>query len=254
MNTPDSALLTSFLNATGPEWRASVRLAAEQLLFDYRTKWERYVPVELNRLAFCRHAKIMRSDRIKREAVILPAKSLFMILVRNDLFGARFRCSVAHEIAHTLFYTIPTANNAGTRIIEHSAKEEQFCFDVARYLLAPEWQLKALGLLNSSDAAEMLHRLVEELMLSRLWAARIILADYSLAKGIAGWWSLTEAGWALEKGQATASPVLNRNERAAFREVAQSRLNGNNVKDGICSVTVNEESGRRRAFVMVTVK
>lgn len=50
------------------------------------------------------------------------------------------------------------------------------------------------------------------------------------------------------------SPVLNRKERAALREVAQRRLYGEKVNDDICAVNMNEESGRRRAFVMVTVK
>jgi hypothetical protein len=73
--------------------------------------------------------------------------------------------------------------------------------------------------------------------------SRVILADYSLANGIAGWWLSTEAGWELEKGQATASPQLGRKERAALRDIAKKSLNRENVSGTECSIDRNEEAG-----------
>jgi hypothetical protein len=201
----------------------AVEEATSLLLQYYLTQWSNLIPIELHRLAATLKAEIVRMRDLKGDAFLLPTYTGFRILVKAGLPVGRYRSSVAHELAHTLFYSGPEKNEP-RRIIRHSPREEQFCFDVARHVLVPREHLKAISIFNDNDPLTIFSKLTQTLLLSRPWAARVMLADYPLAKGIAGRWVKTQNGWKQQPGSATATPTLSEAERRKFREMARKRL------------------------------
>lgn len=226
MSELNEKLVLEWLSSEGVHWRHAVKEASRVLLADYfnHPKYRRIVPVELHRLALTLNSKIKVISGMNSKAAILPTGSGFQICVSAELPRPRFRASVAHELAHTLFFTKPNGTEP-ERLIRHQAREEHFCFDVARHVLAPVEHLTFLGILTDTDPRSIFKKLNSYLYISRPWAARIMLADYELVTGIAGRWIKSKQGkWSYKKQGACASPSLSKDDRTELREVAKQYL------------------------------
>jgi hypothetical protein len=193
--------------------------AAAQLLDSYRGKWADLIPVELHRVAWTLDASIETVENLAGGARLVPVKGGFRILVGSNLPSGRYRTSVAHELAHTLFYV--RDGSLPRRVTQQTKSEEDFCFDVARYVLAPMWLMDSIGINDVRDPAQSFRVLRETLKLSTPVAARVLLHDYHLFSGVAGQWSREEGNWHLQRGRAYASPDLNPSQRARLRRSAQ---------------------------------
>ena len=163
---------------------------------------------------------------------------------------AKYRTTVAHELVHTLFYS--TKGAIPNRILDSSDAEERFCFDVGRRILAPEWHIRALGLPDLTEAVAKFDKLTGTLQLSRPVAARVLLEDYCLARGIAGEWELSDGTWRLRKGKSFASPALKEAERKPLREMARDLLQHGRHAGPEFSVAVYHNRTDNSAFVLVT--
>ena len=243
MSSEQGAEPYKWLVAEGNARCEAVRKAARFLLKQYLEKWAYLIPVELHRLAATANAEIVRMQDLNGDAILMPVRGGFQILVNAAASAGRYRTSVAHELVHTLFYTIPE-QGAPRRAIPHNQREESFCFDVARHLLVPQEHLEAIGVLRESDVTLIFNQLTRVLLLSRPWAARVMLADYALARGIAGRWIRTAEGWKQEKSAATATPSLSREERANLRKAVAEHLESpEKGSGGLRIVTLTEQSG-----------
>jgi hypothetical protein len=213
-----------WLKSTGREWRDAAFEAAAEILLNHRRRWPDLVPIELHRLAWSLGVRIVRVPDLTGEACIIPAKGGFQVLVTTSLRQARFRLSVAHELAHTLFYD--RDSDPPRRLFPTSDREEHFCFDVARRVLAPEWLIERSGIRNMTDGEEAFRLLVDPtgpFRLARPVAARVMLDDYRLARGIGGRCVLEDGQWSRQCA-AAASPRLNRDERASLWRIALTWL------------------------------
>jgi len=229
--------------------RSAVEEAASLLLQEYRLRWFDYTPIELHRLSHTLRARIQRVQCLEGLGRLLPNSGGFTILVDQRLKFQRYRFIVAHELAHTLFYTKDT--EVPKRLLQTSNEEEWFCTDVARRLLAPDWLLDKVGIKELSDFYEIFRMLNEKLLLPETVAARVMLQDYVLAHGIAGVWIQQNEKWTLRKGCAFASPTLSTEQRAKFR-LAALRWLKNGVqpyKNG--RVEGNFSPSGKSAFVIV---
>ncbi len=248
MRVPVERVL-SWLAARARERRRAIQEAASELLADYRREWPDLIPVELHRLAYTLRAEIIPLVAMKADANLVPTTGGFRVYVNGEHFMGRYRTAIAHELAHSLFYELD--GEVPRRFVGHSKQEEYFCFDVARRVLAPDWHLDALDVAGSSEPQTMFGILTGQLCLSRPVAARVMLDDYELAKGVAGRWVRAEEGWKLEKNSACASPSLKRADRAPLREMARAFLKlRTKPDDNYTIVSVFEQSGQG-AFVMV---
>lgn len=236
--------------AEGAARSNAVRQAADSLLGEYFRRWMHLVPVELHRLSATLRTEVVRSTSLKGEAVLMPTRDGFKILVNSSSPVGRYRASVAHELAHTLFYDGESAS-VPVRRISYTRREEHFCFDVARHVLAPKQHLDAIGVFDESDPNKILAELTGRLLLSRPWAARVMLADYALAKGIAGRWKRTEQGWTPEYGSSSASPDLSQRERRKLREAVGKRLNSGTEPLGSMRIASIEEKSGEGIFVLI---
>jgi hypothetical protein len=144
------AELENWMAAEGEARNNAVRQAAEALLEEYFRHWAHLVPVELHRLSATLGTEVVRSTTLKGKAVLMPIQGGFKIIVNSDFPVAHYRASIAHELAHTLFYDHESAS-VPTRRIAHTRREEPFCFDVARHLLAPKKHLSAIGMFDEGD-------------------------------------------------------------------------------------------------------
>lgn len=224
MNTYNiNRTISAWVTAQGPAWADAVRAAAKQLLEDYSSKGNKYIPIELHRLAASLDATIVKRDDLKGDAVLLPVLGGFRILVASNMPVGRYRTSVAHELAHTLFFT-NDHKTVPARTIPHTHREEAFCFDVARHVLAPKEHLESLGVFHEENPSVIFNKLTDNLLLSRPLAARIMLADYALVKGIAGRWTRKEDGWKQEYGSSSASSDLPQTERKKLRLIVSKYL------------------------------
>ncbi|MGD0598053.1 MAG: hypothetical protein ABSA64_11110 [Sedimentisphaerales bacterium] len=246
-------MVQKWLASAGQSWVESVESASSFLLRDYLKKWEHLIPVELHRLASTLHAEVVRLNDLEGEAVIMPKNGGFRILVKSSMTTSRYRTSVAHELVHTLFYT---DSNEGTpqRAIPHSKREENFCFDVARYLLAPKEHLEKIGVFRESDPTIVFNMLTQTLRLSRPLAARVMLADYPLATGIGGRWILKPIGWKLEPGSSTASPCLSEREKTELRKVAKGYLEHPEKRIENLNFFAINEKNQNGVFLLVFTK
>ena len=251
MKRQSESLLQRWLSRKGEAWKDGVIEASQLLLSEYLDDWGAMIPVELHRLASLHKAKIVPLKNLEGEALLMPTRAGFRILVKANNPVGRYRTSVAHELAHTLFFTNPREGTP-QRLIPHSKREEHFCFDVARHLLAPKIHLETIGVYDERDPGVVLKKLTESLLLSRPLAARLMLADYKLANGIAGRWVHTENGWKHEFWSSAATPSLSRQDRSELRAVAKRYLADS--QSPLLNFRVNavpEESGNA-VFLLVT--
>ena len=251
MSIDRSTLAQKWLATEGQARYEAVQEAACLLLHVYLQKWAYLIPVELHRLAATLNAEIVRLQNLDGDAILMPVQSGFRILVNAALPTGRFRASVAHELVHTLFYAIEDGCTS-RRSVPHTPREEPFCFDVARHLLAPKEHLEAIGVLRESDPAVIFAKLTKVLLLSRPWAARVMLADHVLAKGIAGRWVRTDAGCRQEKYSATATPSLSRQERTKLRMAVAEHLQSPEMKSSELGILVVHEKSSDSVFVLAT--
>jgi len=236
--------------ADGAMRLSAVRQAADSLLREYFRCWMHLVPVELYRLSATLRTEVVRSTILKGEAVLMPTRDGFRIIVNSSSPVGRYRASVAHELSHTLFYD---AESAGVPIrrIPYTRREEPFCFDVARHMLAPKEHLDAIGVFVERDPAAILARLTDRLFLSRPWAARVMLADYTLVRGIAGRWKRTEQGWLPEYSSSSASPDLTQRERKKLRDAVGKWLDSGAEPPRSMRIASIEEKSGEGIFVLI---
>ena len=251
MSIDRSALAQKWLATEGQARCLAVQEAANLLLHPYLQKWAYLIPVELHRLAAMWNSEIVRLQNMDGDAILMPVQNGFRILVNAALPTGRFRVSVAHELVHTLFYAIEDGCTP-RRSVPHTPREEPFCFDVARHLLTPKEHLEAIGVLRESDPAVIFAKLTKVLLLSRPLAARVMLADQVLAKGIAGRWVRTDAGWRQERHSATATPSLSRQRRAKLRMAVPKYFQSPEVKSGELRILAVHERSGGGVFVLVT--
>lgn len=251
MSIDRSTLAQKWLATEGQARYEAVQEAARLLLHPYLQKWAHLIPVELDGLAATLNAEIVRLQNLDGDAILMPVQSGFRILVNAALPTGRFRASVAHELVHTLFYAIEDGCTS-RRSVPHTHREEPFCFDVARHLLAPKEHLEAVGVLRESDPAVIFTELTKVLLLSRPWAARLMLADHVLAKGIAGRWVRTDHGWRQEKHSATATPSLSRQERGKLRMAVADYLQSPDNKPRASRILAVKERSEEGVFVLIT--
>jgi hypothetical protein len=245
-------LVTRWLQADGEDRRGAVRSAAALLLADYRERWPTLAPVELNRVASTVGAKIVWVPQLSGGARLLPVPGGFRILVSRGLPSAKVRTSIAHELAHTLFYS--RAEEVPQQLITANEKEEKFCFDVARWVLAPDWIVEASGIRKMRDPRTVFALLIDPsgpFRLSRPIASRVMLDDYHMATGIAGRW-VKKGKWALERSSACASRGLGRKDREFLRSAARRWLmDGTQPGNGDLVIAVPELSGQSAWVVVV---
>jgi len=244
-----------WLSMHGDLRRHGVEQAATQLLDKYRSRWPKIVPPELHRLAASLSARIVAIDNLEGDARLVPAFGGFVVLVQRELASSRygrFRTCIAHELVHTLFYS--KADARPRRLCEPSKAEEYFCFDVARRVLAPHWLLEATGVRTMSEAEPIFRMLVETFKLSRPVAARVMLEDYELVRGIAGRWSRQHGRWELNRGSTYATPLLTEAERKTLRQVTREWLeSAAEPATPHCVIGTIESSGDS-AFVVVEAR
>lgn len=130
----------SWLELDGEAWQRAVEEATSQLLRDYRWYWPDLFPVDLDRLAASLGAKIKVVRGLSGGARLLPAHQGFSVLISEAVwhgeYEINYRTAVAHELAHTLFYS-RDSDDIPLRLFKlPNEREETFCFDVARRLLA----------------------------------------------------------------------------------------------------------------------
>lgn len=242
---------SDWLTAKGEELRLAVKRAALLLLQGYRRRWASLTPVELHRLAWSLETQICRESQVEGGARLMPVPGGFVILVDDSLPAAKWRTSIAHELVHTLFYSRETRIPA--RLFKATPREEHFCFDVGRRILAPDWMIADLGLTKMQDARAIFAVLTAKLGLSRPVAARVMLQDYMLARGVAARWARTNGHWGLVHGNVFASPSLGRQERERLRSVAKHWLEDkSSIADELRVFGTFEPSGES-AFVLVQV-
>jgi hypothetical protein len=183
-----------WLATHGDDWRDAVEQASSILLSEYRARWPDGPFVNLFQLGVTLGARITRVANLCDGARLMPVDGGFRVLINEDLPGARFRFSVAHELAHTLFYS--RENSVPRQLQAPADKEEQFCSDVARRVLAPSWLIDRCRLREIADAKEVFRRLTDSagaFRLSKALAARVMLADYGLRLELAAFGSRTRA-------------------------------------------------------------
>jgi len=219
--------MINWLAAHGAARRKAVEEAASLLLAVYNDKWPRRVPTDLYGLADSLDVRIKHVSRLEGYGRLIPMSGGFLVLIDQDLIyngelSAKGRTTIGHELGHTLFYSRDGVTPR--RLIEATKAEEHFCFDVARSLLAPRWMLEATKVTTLNDPRAIFDKLVDRLWLSRPVAASVMLADYQLVTGVAGRWTRSSGVWELGRGQAYASPTLDKKRRGILREKARRWL------------------------------
>lgn len=245
-------LVRDWLAAKGNFWNETVQQASRFLLQKYMKRWQHLIPVELHRLSATLNAELVPARALKGEAILLPELGGFRILVNSSTSPARYRTSIAHELVHTLFYTAEEDERLPRRIVPQSEREEHFCFDVARHLLAPREHLDIIGVLNESDPAVIFNKLTKVLLLSRPGAARLMLADYELAKGLAGRWVRSGKEWKQEGNSATATPSLSQKEKIRLKTGVVKYLQDPEKQTLDSRILALEEKSGEGVFILIT--
>lgn len=207
-----------WLSTNGEARRKAVNTAASRLLTSYRQQCQGTLQIHLPRLADSLGVEIRCVRGLQCGARLLPTTGGYVILVDERLPATRYRTAIAHELAHTLFYS--TEEVIPKRLMPNSRAEEHFCFDVARYLLAPPWLLDAVGINELHDSRSIFSVLHEQLSLSRLTASRIMFQDYLLLHGVSGYWTKSGESWRLRRGSSCSSPHLDRISRKQLHNTA----------------------------------
>jgi len=211
-----------WLDTHGVDRQRAVEQATDMLTEGYRRKYGKMIPPELHRLAALVSAKISYVNNLPGGARLVPVAGGFDILVDSSLNAFRTRTAIAHELAHTLFYS--SQEPIPKRLSPPSKNEEHFCFDVARRILAPEWMIRSVGISNLRDTSEMFLVTSKTFKLSRQMASRVLLQDYCFLSGVAAVWTKHEQGWKMKPGNCYASPDLSRKERMRLHGVARAWL------------------------------
>jgi hypothetical protein len=207
--------------------------------------------VNVYRLAASLGAQVFIVRDLKDGARLVPVEGGFRVLVSEHLPDAKFRCAVAHELAHTLFYS--RSSRIPRQLQAPNKREEVFCFDVARRVLAPNWLVDACRLRELGSGAAVFEKLIDgcgAFRLSKPLAARVMLGDYGLAKGVAGVWLRQDGVWTLRPGMAWASRGLSDRERKLLRGMASFWLRNRKVPSGFQVIEVEGEPGVS-AFVII---
>lgn len=124
--------LSSVLAKSGSAQARAAEKAAEDLLVEYRRTHACFeIPVNLELLATSLRTRVEVVRSLEGEGRLLPNKAGFTILVNHSTPFRRRRVSIAHELAHTLFYDSERGNR---RVIPATPEEERFCFEVGRRL------------------------------------------------------------------------------------------------------------------------
>ena len=224
-----------WLKASGGKWKENLLLAANLLLKEYRVKWSHVVPINLNLLAFSLDTKIRVVSTLESEATISPGYRCFTIFLRGSTNSSRKRTKIAHELAHILFYNMHL--DIPRRLIDENKKElrereEIFCYDLARYLLAPEWVIKEMfpeHRLKSMNHFKTFEYFVRTLQITKPLASRLILEDYSLTNGFCGYWKLKGNKWDLDGNKA----FYSKNFKGRKNEVKKAVMDWLNHKKPI---------------------
>ena len=236
----------------GEEWHKSITESVTYLLSSYQNKFSNEIPVNLYRLAALNDTRIEIVNKLEGEARLLPINNGFLILVNENEWltrNKRCRTAIAHELAHTIFY-----NNVGgvpTRMFKSDNREEQFCFDVGRRLLAPEWLIKKYIFPKLPDVQLIFNKLHEEFKISRPVIARIMLQDYPIASGIANAWELINGKWIPKKGLSLASPNLPTELKKKLKEISESWLINENKVFSPWLIIDQIEDPKKSAYIMV---
>ena len=181
----------------------------------------------------------------------MPVQGGFRVLVKETLPPARFRFSVAHELAHTLFYS--REREVPQQLQEPTEKEEIFCSDVARRVLAPRWLVEACCLKEMTDGKDVFAMLTDRrgpFRLSKPLAARVMLADYQLARGIGGMWVNSGGVWKAKPGMAYATQGLGERQRKLLRAMANYWLKHRREPPGFRIIGSDDVPGQS-SFVVV---
>lgn len=257
-NEPNRDNPADWLCATGPQRDLALRRAANYLLEDYlHQKRTPGHPINLYRLASLRRTKIVLVRNLSGKGRLLPVKGGFQVLISSGLPEAKFRASVAHELAHSLFYYTDTV--VPTRLFPPGKAEHMFCMDAARHILGPSWLLEEVGVLTATHARVMFDLLTRRLRISRPLAARLLLSDYALRTGVGDRWSFDGADWRIEKGGSVVSPSIsgpNKREREIrlwLRGIAKRVLEGHTNSPEIEIVSILERE-HKSAFVVATIQ
>jgi hypothetical protein len=110
--------------------------------------------VDLSAVAKGRGVKKVDLASMERDGILLPIKGGFAVKIRSDRSGSdrRRRWTLAHELAHTLFYEAPSASSIPRRTwprdLDNTIDEEAACNLAAEYLLIPP----VVGLENEPQA------------------------------------------------------------------------------------------------------
>lgn len=234
-------VLRKAVASVGPGRSLIADQAGEFLFIDYnREDGSDEIPVNLGRLAHTLHCRVDLVRRIEGESRLLPLRSGFAILVDLRKSYPRRRVSIAHELAHTLFYDVDRQNH---RIIPPSSEEEGFCFDVGRRLLAPRHLLKQAGFYRKTDTGKIFRELRSKFRLTRPVAARTLLADSSLISGVAGIWRMAERDWVLDRDSVVTSPILDSTEALSLLNVLERMIKGNTMRASSPNVVLESQVG-----------
>ena len=240
-----------WLSAKNNERKNAIQNAADILLASYcsRTTWKQIIPIELNRLAATLKTKIEPIKNMQGDAMLIPAKGGFRIVINKGVPLTRYRTSISHELVHTLFYLFD--EDVPRRMFKPSPEEERFCFDVARRILVPKWHLLSLGVLTLRDPKHVFDLLTSKLKISRPIASLIVLQDQCIFQGVAARWKKGEKGWKLQSGNAYASPTLSSKRRKMLNDKAREFLRtGHETNDKYKIISFFEYSGDA-AFIIV---
>jgi IrrE N-terminal-like domain len=241
-----------WLSATGSARKEAVESAAQMLLAEYRRKWATLMPVELHRLAASINAKISPVEGVAGGARLMPVAKGFLVLVDSNLPAAKRRMSIAHELAHILFYD--TKEGMPVRKQVHTKAEEHFCFDVGRRLLAPDWVLEQFDLRNSTDPRCVFETLSTQLKLSRPVAAQVMFRDRCFFSGFAGTWQHMDRQWRIRPGRFWTSPNFNRRELTRMKELCKAWLDSPSTITGNITLWAYRDGPDGSQFVVVTTK
>jgi hypothetical protein len=237
---------SKWLNCHGDERRSALDEAATIALEKYFQRWGQHIPIDLYRLAASLNCRITRVNNLKGEAKLVPTKAGFSILVSDKLSSGRLRTSVAHEIAHTLFYSID--KDIPRRAASLTKSEEVFCFDLARRILLPYQHLEYFNTNQIRDTFSVFNNLIKIFRLSKDVAALVMFNDYSIAEGIAGRWIFDKSSWNLVPGNFYASSSLMKTERKFARARIEFWLENGQQNNG--EIIGFPESSNHTIFVV----
>lgn len=216
--------------------------------------------MDLKAVAAANGTSVVVDPVVSGRARLLPTRGGFVVYVSRvdlglalpDSYGWQFwgsslaRTLLAHELVHTLFYD--RAADPPQRLFPNSQREEAFCYDATRFLLAPHWLISDLGLDRAAPPVAF-QRLTSQLRLGMLTAARVMLADHELATGVAGEWVRVGDTWRLRPGRSAASGSLPRRAREALTGQVREYLGGHG--QGALAI-VDRRLGNNR-FVIATI-